>query len=129
MADLTTQLIEIRDDIRSINARLDNTNERIGGVNERLDNTNGRLDGLNERLDSTNGRIDNLTGRFDRLESRFDRLERRQTEAEVRLSTEIVGVIGAIDRLTEAMLDPGSYAALAARGADHDRRIGVLETR
>lgn len=102
MADLTTQiLIEIRDEIRKTNAR--------------LDHTNARLDGTNERLDS--------------LTSRFDRLERRQVQAEVRVSTEIVGVMGAIDRLTEAMLDPGSYAALAARVADHERRIGVLETR
>ena len=81
MADLTTQvLIEIRDEARKTNARL-------------------------------------------------ERLERRQAEAEIRISTEIVGVIGAVDRLSEALLDPHRTADLTEKVQDHERRLGELERR
>jgi chromosome segregation ATPase len=77
MTDLSTQvLIEIRDEVRKTNARLDQTNAR-------LDQTNARLDQTNERL---------------------DRAEARQTEAEVRISTEIVGVVGAIHELRDILI-------------------------
>jgi hypothetical protein len=81
MTDLTTQvLIEIRDEARKTNARL-------------------------------------------------ERLERRQAESEIRISTEIVGVVGAVDRLAEALLDPRGPGKLAERLEDHERRLGELERR
>ena len=88
MTDLTTEvLIEIRDEARKTNARLEQTNARL------------------------------------------ERLERRQTEAEIRISTEIVGVVGAIERLTDALVDPLHSTSLAARLDDHERRLGELERR
>jgi hypothetical protein len=76
MTDLTTQiLVEIRDELRSLNGRVDQTNDRI-------DQTNGRLDQTIHRL---------------------DRLERRQVEAEVRISTEIVAVHGTLRELTDVL--------------------------
>jgi hypothetical protein len=48
MADLTTQiLIEIRDEIRATNQRLDQV---ASGLNSRIDKTNTRLDESNTRL-------------------------------------------------------------------------------
>jgi chromosome segregation ATPase len=97
MADLTTQiLIEIRDEIRS--------------TNQRLDATNGRLDSTNERLDSTNHRL--------------ERLERRQVETEIRISTQLTEVAGAIRELTDVIVEDRE---LRNTVADHERRLVALE--
>ncbi len=90
MADLTTQiLVEIRDEMRSMNGRLDQTN-----------------------------------GRLDQTIHRLERLERRQVEAEVRISTEIVAVHGAIRELTDVMRTGN---AIGGRVDDHERRLTLLE--
>lgn len=90
MADRTTQiLIEIRDEIRATNARIDQTNSR-------LDQTNGRL----------------------------DRLERRQVEGEIRTSTALVDVVGAIHEVRDALLEDRQ---LRATVADHEQRLQALE--
>ena len=74
--DLTTEiLIQIRDEIRKTNERLDSTNERLDSTNERLDSTNERL----------------------------ERLEARQTETELRLATELVAVASAVRELKDAL--------------------------
>jgi chromosome segregation ATPase len=104
MTDLTTQiLVEIRDELRSLNGRVDQTNGRIDQTNDRLDQTNDRLDQTIHRL---------------------DRLERRQVEAEVRISTEIVAVHGAIRELTDVMRVGN---AIGQRVDDHERRLTSLE--
>ena len=84
MEDITKVLIEIRDEARK-------TNERLEGTNSRL-----------------------------------DRLERRQVEAEVRISTELVAVAGAVREMRDAFLED---RRLAAQVGDHERRISVLEGR
>lgn len=78
MSDSVTIKIlkEIRDEARITNQRLDSTNER-------LDSTNGRLDLTNERL---------------------ERLERRQVSTEVRLATELVSVVSAINELRDTFV-------------------------
>jgi hypothetical protein len=97
MTDLTTQiLVEIRDEIRNLNGR--------------VDQTNGRLDQSNDRLDQTIHRL--------------DRLERRQVEAEVRISTEIVAVHGAIRELTDVLRTGNT---IGQRVDDHERRLTSLE--
>jgi hypothetical protein len=80
-------LIEIRDEVRKTNQRLDETNERM-------------TEGL-------------------------DRLERRQVETEVRLSTGLVEVIGALQEVRDAVLDE---RRLFEQVSDHERRIAALET-
>jgi hypothetical protein len=90
MSDLTTDiLVEIRDEIRRTNGR--------------LDQTNGRLDQTNDRL---------------------ERLERRQTQAEIRIATELTGVTGAIHELRDTLIADRRFAA---RVDDHERRIAALE--
>ena len=85
MEDITTQvLIEIRDEVRKTNERLDGTNIRL------------------------------------------DRLERRHVEAEVRISTELVAVAGAVREMKDAFLED---RRLGAQVNDHEQRIQTLERR
>lgn len=101
MPSLSTKiLIEIRDEMkatrRDLSARLDATNER-------LDVTNARLDTTNERLDL---------------------VARRQTESEVRISTELVALGAAVERLTQAYR---ADRTLQSDVADLKHRVGRLE--
>jgi predicted RNase H-like nuclease len=57
---------------------------------------------------------------------RFGRLERRQTETEVRLSTELVAVVGAVREVRDLLREDH---ALRDRVDDHERRIAAVETR
>jgi hypothetical protein len=94
--DLTIEILKgIRDEVRSTNSH--------------LDETNGRLDALR---DSTEGR--------------FDRLDRRQAETEVRLSTELVAVVGAVREVRDLLRED---LAVQSRIDDHERRIAAIETR
>jgi len=103
MADLTTEiLVEIRNEIRTLR----------GDLSGRIDQTNARLDQTNSRLDQTNARL--------------ERLERRQTESEVRISTELVAVVGAVNHLCDAILEDRE---LRNQVVDHERRITALESR
>ncbi|MCC7536157.1 MAG: hypothetical protein IT379_08085 [Deltaproteobacteria bacterium] len=100
-------LREIRDEIRS--TRVD--------LGKRIDDTNQRLDATNQRLDATNQRLESV-------DDRLGRIERRQTEAEVRLSTEIVAVVGAVRQLRDAIVEDRD---LRKSVVDHERRIRSLE--
>jgi uncharacterized coiled-coil DUF342 family protein len=106
MEDITTQvLIEIRDEARKTNEEVRHLGDEVRQLGDEVRKTNERLDGTNSRL---------------------DRLERRQTEAEVRISTEIVAVAGAIREMKEAFLED---RRLAAQVNDHEKRIQTLENR
>src|SRR5687768_573240 len=96
MADLTTEILV---EIR------DELRTTRRDVNERIEQTNIRLDHTIERL---------------------DRVERRQTESEVRISTEIVAVVGAINQLRDAVLEDRE---LRNSVMDHERRITALEAK
>ena len=54
------------------------------------------------------------------------RQERRQTEADVRVSTELVAVAGAVREVRDAVLQD---RALRSRVDDHERRLAAVETR
>lgn len=80
--DLTIRvLIEIRDEIRGTNQRIDRTNERIDQTNERVD-----------RLD------EHLTARIDSLSDRL-------TESELRTSTAITELHGTIRDVHTLLVD------------------------
>jgi len=101
MTDLTNQiLIEIRDEIRT-------TRTDLSG---RIDETNQRLDQTNQRLDQSNQRL--------------DRLERRQVEGEIRISTEVVALTGALNQLKDTLLEDRD---LRQTVLDHERRLRSLE--
>jgi len=71
----------------------------------------------NERLAGTNTRVDGVV-------QRMDRMEKRQIESEMRLSTELTAVVGAVngvrDLLRERLDDRD-------RLDDHERRLRMLE--
>jgi hypothetical protein len=94
MADITTEiLIEIRDEIRATNQRLDSV---AAGLGTRIDETNTRL----------------------------DRLERRQVDAEIRVSTALVEVMGAIHEVRDVLLEDRQ---LREKVDDHEQRLQALE--
>jgi hypothetical protein len=71
--DLTVRvLIEIRDELRTTNQRIDGLEKSLGA---RIDETNKRIDRLDSRLDLTN---------------------RRMAEGEIRTATALADVTGAI---------------------------------
>src|SRR5689334_8515610 len=85
MEDSSTQvLIEIRDEARKTNAEVRKTVDEVRKLADEVRGTNERLEGTNTRL---------------------DRLERRQVEAEVRISTELVAVAGAVREMKDAFLE------------------------
>lgn len=65
-----------------------------------------------------------LSSRLDQTNERLERLERRQVETEVRLSTELVTVAGAISELSRVLVDDRK---LRAQVANHEVRLSVLE--
>ncbi len=50
--------------------------------------------GLGSRVDETNARLDETN-------TRLDRLERRQTEAEMRIETQLAAVVGAVNEVRD----------------------------
>jgi hypothetical protein len=106
MEDLTLAVLkDIREDIRSLKVLGQQTVARLDTTVERLDTTVERLDTTVERL---------------------DRLERRQVETEIRLATELVSVVGAINSLRTTIIED---RALRHTVDDHETRIQVLETK
>ncbi|MBI4703472.1 MAG: hypothetical protein HY744_20365, partial [Deltaproteobacteria bacterium] len=61
-----------------------------------------------------------LSTRLDATNQRLDQLARRQVEAEVRMSTEIVAVAGAVREVRDLLRD---NLELRPRVDDHERRI------
>ena len=105
----------------------DLTVEILKGIRDEVRSANDRLDGL--RAD-TNQRLDRLSDEVHTLRTdsneRFGRLERRQTETEVRLSTELVAVVGAVREVRDALREDHT---LRVRVDDHERRIAAVEAR
>ncbi len=81
----------------------DLTVEILKEIRDELRNTNGRLDGTNQRL---------------------ERLEKRQTETEVRLTTELTAVVGAVHELRDVIVEDRK---LRSQVSDHENRIGAIE--
>jgi chromosome segregation ATPase len=108
----------------------DLTVEILKGIRSELRGTNESLEGLRDDVHGTNGRLDRLrTEMHERLaetNDRLARLERRETETEVRLSTELVAVVGAVREVRDLLRDDH---ALRDRVDDHERRIAAVETR
>jgi hypothetical protein len=63
-------------------------------------------------------------GRIDQTNERLERLERRQVETEVRLASQLVEVVGAVNAEREAIVED---RALRRAVADHEDRISRLE--
>ncbi len=90
LGTIVSDLKEIRTDIARLDHRIDETNKRIDDVvkslsaridetNKRIDETNKRIDelarSLSARIDETNKRIDDLARRVDELAKRIDAVQ------------------------------------------------------
>ncbi len=71
------------------------------------------------------GKIDQTNARLDQTNARLDRLERRQGESDIRVATELVAVVGAVNDLREAILEDRQ---LRSTVLDHEMRIRALES-
>jgi hypothetical protein len=98
----------------------DLTIEILKGIRDEIHDTNTRLDALRG---DTNTRLDVLRGDTN---ARLDRLERRQTETEIRLSSELVAVVGAVHEVRDLLAED---RALRSQVSDHERRLIVVENR
>jgi len=103
--------------------RTDLTIEILKGIRDGVRDTNTRLDALRDEVHDTNARLDVLRGDTN---ARLDRLERRQTEAEIRLSTELVAVVGAVHEVRDLLAEDRS---LRSQVSDHERRLIAVEDR
>ena len=105
----------------------DLTIEILKGIRDEVRTTNTNLEAL--RAD-TGARLEALradtNARFDETNHRLDRLDRRQTETDVRLSTELVAVVGAVREVRDLLRED---RVLQGRVDDHERRIAAIETR
>jgi len=115
--DVAVEILKsIRDEVQGLRAEVHSTNERLEGTNERLEGLADEVQGL--RADTVQ--------RFDETNDRLGRLERRQTESDVRQSTELMAVVGAVREVRDLL---GEDLGLRARVDDHERRIAAVEAR
>ncbi|HEX4513875.1 MAG TPA: hypothetical protein VH054_10075 [Polyangiaceae bacterium] len=77
-----------------------------------------------EILKNIHAEIGGLRGDFREMNARVERMERRQVEADIRVSTEIVGVAGVMQDVRDLLRD---NLRLRPRLEDHERRIFELE--
>jgi hypothetical protein len=63
--------------------------------------------------------------RLDRTVERLDRLERRQVDAEIRISSELVAITGALRSFHDDFLAERPSRTILA---DHERRLRALES-
>jgi len=103
--DITIEILKgIRDEVRGVR----------GELRDGLQSVRGELrDGLQGVREEVQG-----------VSKRIDRLERRQTEADVRVATELVAVAGAVREMRDAFLEDRS---LRVRVDDHERRLSAIE--
>lgn len=81
------------------------------------------LEAIRDELSKTR---QDLSARIDATNERLERLERRQTESEVRLATELVGVASAVHQLRDVLIEDRK---LRDAVDDHERRLRKLEKR
>lgn len=65
-----------------------------------------------------------LSARIDQTNVRLERTEKRQTESEIRLATEIVNGVTAVNQLKDLIV---ADRDLRRKVDEHDRRIAILE--
>lgn len=111
---LTTRiLIEIRDEIRQTNARLDQTNGR-------LDQTNGRLEQLNQRVERG---FEQTNERIDRVRSE---LKAEIAEVDIRTQTRLIELNATATKTYEMLRDQFD---LRDRVENCEREIDELKKR
>ena len=82
---LLTEIKGTRADVADLKTELDEVKDRLTNVENRLDKIEVRLDNVENRLDKIEVRLDNVENRLDKIEVRLDRVENRLDNVDVRL--------------------------------------------
>lgn len=123
-------LREIRDEIRSTNARLDQTREELGA---RIDQMGARIDDVRDtlgaRIDATNTRLDRVVQEQIRqgttlvkVVEAIESLDRRQDALEAGVGR----VVDELERLN-ARIDNVFVGPMGTTVRDHEQRLTALE--
>ncbi|SNX55070.1 hypothetical protein [Thermoanaerobacterium sp. RBIITD] len=67
---------EIKQEIVTLNVKVDNLAKRMDKVEQRLDKVEQRLDKVEQRLDKVEQRLDKVEQRLDKVEQRLDAVEK-----------------------------------------------------
>ncbi len=79
---------------------------------------------IRDGIGRTNDRLDTTVDRLDSTINRLEKLERRQTEMEVRLSTELIAVVQAVNTLKDVIIEDRK---LRSQVDDHESRLRAVE--
>jgi hypothetical protein len=92
-------------------------------LHQGLTGVRGEVAGVRDEVASLRDELhEGLAG----VTERMDRLEHRQTEADLRVATELIGVAGAVREMRDAYREE---RALSHRVDDHERRLSDMERR
>lgn len=78
-------LVQILEEIKKVNGRLDKMDSRWEKVDSRFDKVDSRLDKVDARLDKMDSRLNNVESRLEKMDSRLDKVEFRLEKVESRL--------------------------------------------
>jgi VIT1/CCC1 family predicted Fe2+/Mn2+ transporter len=99
----------------------DITIEILKSIRDELHDGLGSVRGeLHDGLNSVRGELTGVREDLAGVTERMDRLERRQTEADLRIATELVAIAGAVRETRDAYREE---RALRHRVDDHERRL------
>jgi hypothetical protein len=101
------------------------TIEILKGIRDETRKTNERVEVLGDEVQALRGEMkESLRELGTELVDRIERVELRQTETELRLATELIGVAGAVREVRDLLRED---RATRARLDDHERRIAAIE--
>jgi hypothetical protein len=90
------------------------------------DEVRGVRDDLGGQLQGLRGEVRVLSSRIDETNVHVERIERRQVESEVRIATQLVAVVGAVNEVRDVLREELAVRRLVD---DHERRLRAIETR
>jgi uncharacterized coiled-coil DUF342 family protein len=102
----------------------DQTNEILLGIRQDLRRMAEAQAQTNRRLDRSNAHLQTLQESHDATNERLDQMHRWQTEANLRLATEVVSLVKDVHELRDVFVEDRQ---LRQQVANHEHRIQALE--
>lgn len=125
VADLKTELDEVKDRLTNVENRLDKIEVRLDNVENRLDKIEVRLDRVENRLDNVDVRLDNVENRLSHVEA--DLAETKEMHVEtLRLCKALMHGNELLQAQQDAMLQ--DIAQLQGRQKQYDAAILMLNS-
>jgi chromosome segregation ATPase len=114
--------------LHKIHQEIQQTNSRLGSLEGEVRQTSSRLGSLEGEVRQSNSRLESLQDHVQKLEDQvhedLDSMARRQTQSEMRLATELVGVAKAVGDVKTLLKARGHQ-----RFDDLERRVKFLEVK